>query len=51
MELEGVGKGVGDRGRGRGRGNRGHHAGTLLDSGRVECNACLRTYVQARFQG
>ena len=39
------------RGRGRGRGNRGHHAGTLLDSGRVECNACLRTYVQARFQG
>ena len=50
MELEGVGKGVGDRGRGRGRGrgNRAHPAGTLLDSGRVKCNACLRTYGEAR---
>ena len=44
------------RGRGRGRGHgrvgaRAQHVGTLLHNGKVQCVSCLRSYVQARFQG
>lgn len=45
-----------DRGCGRGRGlgrvgGRAQHVGTLLHNGRVQCASCVRSYVQARFQG
>ena len=44
------------RGRGRDRGcgrvgGRAQHVGTLLHNGRVQCASCVRSYVQARFQG
>ena len=46
----------GGRGRGTGRGQgrvagRAQHVGTLLHNGKVQCACCLRSYVQARFQG
>ena len=41
-----------ERGRGRGRvAGRAQHVGTLLHNGKVQCASCLRSYVQARFQG